>query len=586
MRRICEYICPHVQDESYLALEDSNFGEHGACMLCDLRDMSHLAMVCKQWDRLVKPSIYRSIRIDAVHYCDLEYVLAEKRKRKSRFEHNGVAKDVPQERLRLLTRTVRENEFIGVLVEYFKMPYMTRETCKVDIARAVAALPNLKYVDLPVGVFSSDSTTTLLRKELEVRCLELRKMTFSAGSEFDFMRIASGKIWQSLEVVELSNLKLEMADLLKSLSCLPVIQELKINGLPWLNDEIFQITDFSRTSRFPPLQNLEIDNAPGITAAGLTAYLSNPGVAEKLTQLTLASTGVQTSALNSILISAPYLTSLSIAESVEKHFPQNGIPPFASLSLQTFNYLIISPANNHTLQKPAQSHYGHLIASLWSRALPALHTLFVRDANFVEGLLSYNLEAAWTQPLDIFSKADHQDVRGDWTHTSLGSEIDANTNPFLPSSPAGSRPTTPLRGGAPWAKAANERPRSGIGGAAFLNLPSDGDVETFPGGLSADWNKAPAYLTPERAASRDSSAFLSAGWQGNGGNRASGADKGERRSVFGGWRKNHAATRSMDGRNSHSDMLAFATKMEGEDDDDASWTSDGEKPRARRWKVD
>lgn len=40
-------VCPHSRDETYLSSEDSI--QDGGCMLCDLRDLSHCAMVNRQW---------------------------------------------------------------------------------------------------------------------------------------------------------------------------------------------------------------------------------------------------------------------------------------------------------------------------------------------------------------------------------------------------------------------------------------------------------------------------------------------------------------------------------------------------------
>lgn len=40
-------VCPHSRDETYLSSEDSMLD--GGCMLCDLRDLSHCAMVNRQW---------------------------------------------------------------------------------------------------------------------------------------------------------------------------------------------------------------------------------------------------------------------------------------------------------------------------------------------------------------------------------------------------------------------------------------------------------------------------------------------------------------------------------------------------------
>jgi len=46
-REIFTAVCPHSRDESYLSSEDSMLD--GGCMLCDLRDLSHCAMVNRQW---------------------------------------------------------------------------------------------------------------------------------------------------------------------------------------------------------------------------------------------------------------------------------------------------------------------------------------------------------------------------------------------------------------------------------------------------------------------------------------------------------------------------------------------------------
>ena len=46
-KEIFAAVCPHSQDETYLSSGDSMLD--GGCMLCDLRDLSHCAMVNREW---------------------------------------------------------------------------------------------------------------------------------------------------------------------------------------------------------------------------------------------------------------------------------------------------------------------------------------------------------------------------------------------------------------------------------------------------------------------------------------------------------------------------------------------------------
>lgn len=45
--RIFSFVCPHTEDNSYDTSEES-MTEDG-CMLCDMRDLAHCALVCKRW---------------------------------------------------------------------------------------------------------------------------------------------------------------------------------------------------------------------------------------------------------------------------------------------------------------------------------------------------------------------------------------------------------------------------------------------------------------------------------------------------------------------------------------------------------
>ena len=51
------------------------------------------------------------------------------------------------------------------------------------MARIASVAPNLRYADLPQGFFSGDASSLTLRQEVEHRCPEIRKMTYTAGGE-------------------------------------------------------------------------------------------------------------------------------------------------------------------------------------------------------------------------------------------------------------------------------------------------------------------------------------------------------------------------------------------------------------------
>ena len=406
---------------------------------------------------------YRSVRIDAVHYCIKEIELAEKRKRRSFFERNADPKDAPQQRLQLFSRTVRQSESLRVRVLFLKMPYMTRETCKIDLVKTISMLPNLRYVDLPGGFFTDDPSCNMLRQELQARCPDIRRMKYLSGSKQSLLNLGQTQCWQGLEVVELSQLNIEITELLSVLSSLPVVGELKISELPWLDDTALQVS--SGQARFPPLRKLELYKVPNITAAGLIAYLSRPEVREVLTSLDLSDSGIIPSKLHEILGLAPYLTHLSIVETVSRPFPSGSTPPtppLASQSLKTFHYEITSATGTHGITKPHHSYYTYLTESLWSGSLPALHTLYVRDGNFPESLVSQSPRMRadeWKQSLDIFTKGLDE---VEWKFSSLGPITDLELSP--PRAPSIS---------APWKREARRSMVVGNGLGGFLAVPAE-----------------------------------------------------------------------------------------------------------------
>ncbi|KAI5281068.1 hypothetical protein KEM52_003985 [Ascosphaera acerosa] len=97
-------VCAHATDGSYRSCEESM--PKDTCMSCDLRDLANCALVCRGWRTPANRLLYTNIRIDAVHYCELEIVLSDLR-RKGTFDKNREELDAPLVRLELLCRTLR-----------------------------------------------------------------------------------------------------------------------------------------------------------------------------------------------------------------------------------------------------------------------------------------------------------------------------------------------------------------------------------------------------------------------------------------------------------------------------------------------
>jgi len=329
---------------------------------------------------------YSSVRIDAVHFCQLEETLAEKRKRKSFLKSSVEAGEVPAIRLSLFCRTVRESPILATKVELLKLPYMTRETCKGDLARTVSALPNLQYVDLPDGIATGDPSCQTLLVELQARCPEIRRMSFRSGSEHTFETLHRG-YWQNLQVLEVSGLSMEPSSLRIILGSFPVLHELCLSDLPWLDDTIFMSSPM--LPEFPPLHTLSLENTPLITTAGLTTYLSLPQNREVLSTLSLNGTGIAVTDIHAFLFNAPNLVYLAVFDSVSRSIALNiaEMPTLASISLQTIHFEITDSDDAHGLQRPSSSYYAYLARSIHTGKLPALHSVYVRDAEFPEMLL-------------------------------------------------------------------------------------------------------------------------------------------------------------------------------------------------------
>ncbi|KAI1847271.1 hypothetical protein JX266_006811 [Neoarthrinium moseri] len=385
LQRVFTFVCPHTQDESYETCEQSALED--ACMLCDLRDISHAGMACKQWRKAAVPIMYHSIRIDAVHYCEREIYLSDKRKRKTRFDRNGVPEDTAGARLQLLCRTLREDPTrLGKMVQYFKTPYMLRESKTSDLARTIAVLPNLKYLDLPDGVFVDDPSYATLKLEVQARCPDLRKMSYNGGSERSLEALATGTVWTRLEVLELGRISMDPQILRHVLSTMQNLRALKVAESRVVDDDIFKHNDM--LPAVPALEELILKETPRVTSGGLVAYLSRRDVQTRLKVLSLHDTGVHPQALQDVLANALNLQALSMIDEVDAPFPLNHtFPPLSNFSLRTLRYEITAAPSASPYASLTQGYYNYLAQSLFASGFPQLTDLYVRDENFPDLLL-------------------------------------------------------------------------------------------------------------------------------------------------------------------------------------------------------
>ncbi|KAF5011370.1 hypothetical protein FDECE_2501 [Fusarium decemcellulare] len=385
LERIFAFVCPHARDETYETCEGSASASDSGCMLCDLRDLAHCVQVCRAWRASAVKVLYHSVRIDPVHYCRLEAWLAEKRKKTSRFDRNGVPEDPAQARLRLLRRTVRDDPTrLGKLVQYLKMPYMLRESSQVELAQTIAVLPNLRYVDLPEGMFCDDPNFATLRLEVQARCPNLRKMTYVGGSERSFAMLASGQVWPRIEVLELNNLNIDPMTIRAVLGNFTNLQALKVSGTPGLSDEVLSSSDGMPT--LPPLKELVLKDTPGVTLKGLIEYLAWQETQQALTVLTLKDTGVHPASLQEVLTMASSLKTLAIQTKVTEQFPKSSnIRPLASRSLETFRFEI-SGTSSGPFSSVTMGYYTYLASSILGGGFPRLRRLYVHDDTFPDQL--------------------------------------------------------------------------------------------------------------------------------------------------------------------------------------------------------
>ncbi|KAI4713655.1 hypothetical protein J4E89_001102 [Alternaria sp. Ai002NY15] len=415
LRRIFEEVCPHSADESLDGSEDS--GNDG-CMSCDMRDLAHCALTKRQWYGVAAGLLYNSIRIDAVHYCELEEVYADQRRRKSR---NGEDIDAPTLRLQQLGQSVRGNQYLGQRVRFIKLPYMTREACKADLARTVSGCPNIEFIDLPDGFYNGDQSCQLLRQELQARCPHIRKMKYNEGGEQSLETLLQG-YWQELISVELNKIQIEPSILRQVFGVLPHLKELTITGVSWLNDSTFH--DAPGIPNFPALETLKLTKVHGVTANGLAQYLYNPMCSGRLRTLILKDCGgIPVPSLHIILQAAVTLRTLEYNATVSASLPLDPIPPMTSYTLHKLHFEVIS-SSAHQAYPPSASCYQYLANSLIANRMPALRQLYVRDPEFPEVLtlappirpFSEAPPPMFNQPLEVYSKGLDE---LDWIFTSI-----------------------------------------------------------------------------------------------------------------------------------------------------------------------
>ncbi|OJD12620.1 hypothetical protein AJ78_06825 [Emergomyces pasteurianus Ep9510] len=405
LSRIFSYVCLHVLDDTYNSSEES-MTEDG-CMLCDMRDLAHCALVCRKWYSPAHHLLYQHVRIDAVHYCDLEYELSAKRKKNSFLDHNSEPLDAPMTRLTLFSRSVRESQRIGKLVLSLRMPYMTREAGKLLLAQTVLMLPNLRYVDLPSGFFCDDESTLILKQTLIARCPDIRRMRYARGSEKSFSEIQQQddtgggdpfmqgrallqparphiRVWPNLEVLELSGLNTSIDVLRRALVQFPRLTDLTLEELSELEPVLFK--NSPSLNPFPPIERLTLNNTPGITDRAFMNYFSSNSNKHALKHLTLSNTSINPGSLHHILNNSPRIHSLSVTQYISEGFVQDNVPPLASRSLRLLHYEITAKTENH-----AAYYYKYLMSSLLSGSLPGLLDLYVRDAKFPEMLMYASL---------------------------------------------------------------------------------------------------------------------------------------------------------------------------------------------------
>ena len=352
-----------------------------------------------------------------------------------------------------------------------------------DLARTVSVLRNLRYVDLPDGVYSDEPSSNTLKKEVQ-KCADIRYMKYTGGAESNFQMLGHSRHWRNLEALELSHLEVESTTILEVRATLTALCEIRLANLAMLDDSIFGP---SINGSLPPLTKLTLQDIPNISADGLISYLSQWEAKETLKFLAIKNTGILTSEFHQILASAPFLTRLDIIESVSRGLPSSALPSLASRSLRTLHYEI-SDANSSPrgLQTPSDSYYAYLSSSVLNGSLPSLSNLYALSAKLpillvppprLSGNRTGNVPAPLisgiTRPLNVHTKTISE---MEWNltlimpPTSLNRRLSAmNMGPMSLNSPA----LSPH-----WRDKGRDSVIVGNGFGGFLAVPTK---ETWPG---------------------------------------------------------------------------------------------------------
>ena len=255
---------------------------------------------------------------------------------------------------------------------------MLRESAQLELAKSIAVLPNLKYVDLPEGMFSDESAYATLRLEVQARCPDLRKMTYKAGSERSLGLLASGQVWTAIEVLELNKVDVSVNTMRAVLGAMQNLRALKVSETHSFSDEVLAYHEGYPS--VPPLEELVLKETPRITADGLVSYLAWEETQSALKVLTIQNTGVIVSDLQDILTMATSLETFAVQDTVTKSFPNMGtIQALRSSCLKTLRYEISAPSASGAWSGITSGYYAYLASSIRAGNLPELRRLYVED---------------------------------------------------------------------------------------------------------------------------------------------------------------------------------------------------------------
>ena len=316
-----------------------------------------------------------------MHYCGLEEELWERRNRRSFFSNADSDSNEPvKTRMKLLYRTIQENEGIAYTILYIKAPYWVREGCKQELTLLVSLVPNVRYIDLPQAAFTADSSCPLLAT-MKSRSSQLRLMRWESGAEQVFIHTGSEQPWKMLEVVSLSNMKIDDTQLQSVLVTLPHLRSVSLVEMAHLTDALFNSN--AESMGFPLVKSLVVEQCCKITITGIKQYLLLQNAEPTLEELTLTSTSIIPDQINSILDIAPALRVLSITCEVSKPCPPlSQLPYLSSTSLKEIKYDIVDSSSSEGLTSGAPSYYQYLADSLCAGKLPYLKKMYANEARF------------------------------------------------------------------------------------------------------------------------------------------------------------------------------------------------------------